>query len=104
MIAGDTMVVRQLRIRDLPAARDQAVMRQLRIRALPAASDKLATSFIVAVVFVALFWGYQLRQVVTERDYLIRFLLLLFLFFFSLFSIFSLYFLFIFFCFFLSNS
>ena len=66
------MIVRQLRIRDLPAARDQTVMRQLRIRELPAASEKLATSFIVAVVVVALFWGYQLRQVVTERDYLIR--------------------------------
>ena len=47
-------------------------MRQLRIRDLPAAADKLGTSFIIAVIVVALFWGYQLHQVVTERDYLIR--------------------------------
>jgi Cell Wall Hydrolase len=56
----------------LPAARDQTLMRQLRIRALPAAADKLATSFILAVIVVVLFWAYQLHQVVTERDYLIK--------------------------------
>ena len=47
-------------------------MRHLRIRALPAAADKLATSFILAVIVLALFWAYQLQQVVNERDYLIR--------------------------------
>ena len=66
------MVVRQLRTRDLPAVRDQTVMRQFRIRELPAASDKLGNTFIIALIVLALFWGYQLRQVVEERDYLIR--------------------------------
>jgi len=66
------MIVRHFRICDLPVARDRTVMRQLRIRALPPAADKLGTSFISAVIVVALFWGYQLHQVVTERDYLIR--------------------------------
>src|SRR5919106_6156575 len=66
------MVVRQLRIRDFPAALDQTVMRQLRIRELSPARDKLGNSFIIALIVLALFWGYQLRQVVDERDYLIR--------------------------------
>jgi hypothetical protein len=66
------MVVTQLRIRDFPAARDQTVMRQLRIRELPPARDKLGNSFIMALIVLALFWGYQLRQVVDERDYLIK--------------------------------
>ena len=52
--------------------RDQTVMRQLRIRDLPAAADKLGTSFVIAVIVVALFWGYQLRHIANERDYLIR--------------------------------
>ena len=47
-------------------------MRQLRIRELPAARDKLGNTFIIALIVLALFWGYQLRQVVDERDYLIR--------------------------------
>jgi spore germination cell wall hydrolase CwlJ-like protein len=47
-------------------------MRQLRIRDLPVAADKLGTSFIIAVIVVSLFWGYQLHQVVNERDYLIK--------------------------------
>jgi spore germination cell wall hydrolase CwlJ-like protein len=56
----------------LPAAPDETVMRQLRIRDLPAGADKLGTSFVIAVIVVALFWGYQLHQVANERDYLIR--------------------------------
>ena len=47
-------------------------MRQLRILDLPAAADKLGTSFIIAVIVLALFWAYQLHQVFNERDYLIR--------------------------------
>jgi spore germination cell wall hydrolase CwlJ-like protein len=47
-------------------------MRQLRIRDLPAAADKLGTSFIIVVIVLALFWANQLRQVLDERDYLIR--------------------------------
>jgi Cell Wall Hydrolase len=47
-------------------------MRQLRIRELPAARDKLGNTFIIALIVVALFWGYQLRQRVDDRDYLIR--------------------------------
>jgi hypothetical protein len=64
--------MRHFRICDLPTARDQTVMRQLRILDLPAAADKLGTSFIIAVSVFALFWAYQLHQVVNERDYLIR--------------------------------
>ena len=64
--------MRHLRLQDLPAGRDLPVMRQLRIRDLPTAADKLATSFIIAVIGVALFWVYQLHQVANERDYLIR--------------------------------
>ena len=64
--------MRHLRIQDLPTARDQTVMRQLRIRELPTAADKLGTGFIVALIVVVLFWVYQLRQIVNERDYLIR--------------------------------
>jgi Cell Wall Hydrolase len=60
------------RIRDLPAARDQAVMRRLRLRDLPATRDKLGKAFIIALIVLGLFWGYQLRQGVDERDYLIR--------------------------------
>jgi spore germination cell wall hydrolase CwlJ-like protein len=48
------------------------IMRQLRIRELPAARDKLGNTFIIALIVVTLFWGYQLRQRVDERDYLIR--------------------------------
>lgn len=66
------MVMRQSRIRELPAVRDETVMRQLRIRELPAARDKLGNTFIIALIVLALFWGYELRQVVDERDYLIR--------------------------------
>ena len=47
-------------------------MRQLRIRELPAATDKLGDAFIIALIVLALFWVYQLRQRVDERDYLIR--------------------------------
>ena len=72
VIAGDTMIVRHFRICDLPVARDRTVMRQLRIRALPAAADKLITSAILAVIVLALAWAYQLHQLATERDYLIR--------------------------------
>jgi hypothetical protein len=72
IIAGNNTVMRHFRICDLPAARNQTVMRQLRIRELPAAADKLRTSFIFAVIVLALFWAYQLHQVVNERDYLIR--------------------------------
>jgi len=52
--------------------RDQTVLRQLRIRDLPAAADKLGTSFVIAVIVVALIWGYKLRHIANERDYLIR--------------------------------
>jgi spore germination cell wall hydrolase CwlJ-like protein len=48
------------------------IMRQLRIRELPAARDKLGNTFIIALIVVTLFWGYQLRQRVDERDYLTR--------------------------------
>jgi spore germination cell wall hydrolase CwlJ-like protein len=48
------------------------IMRQLRIRELPAATDKVGNAFIIALIVLALFWGYELRQVVDERDYLIR--------------------------------
>jgi hypothetical protein len=72
VIAGHNMIMRQLRIQELPGAMDQTVMRQLRIRELPAATDKLGNIFIIAVIVVALFWAYQLHQFVTERDYLIR--------------------------------
>jgi spore germination cell wall hydrolase CwlJ-like protein len=47
-------------------------MRRLRIRELPAARDKLGDTFIIALIVLALFWSYQLRQRVDERDYLIR--------------------------------
>jgi len=59
-------------IRGLPVAGDKMIMRQLRIRELPAARDKLGNTFIIALIILALFWGYQLRQLVDERDYLIR--------------------------------
>jgi len=59
-------------IRGLPVAGDIMIMRQLRIRELPAARDKLGNTFIIALIILALFWGYQLRQRVDERDYLIR--------------------------------
>lgn len=65
-------VTRQLRIRELSAVREPTAMRRLRIRALPAASDKVGNAFIIALVVLALSWGYQLRQTVEERDYLIR--------------------------------
>jgi len=48
------------------------VMRRFRIRELPAARNKLGDAFIVGLIAVALSWGYQLRQRVDERDYLIR--------------------------------
>jgi spore germination cell wall hydrolase CwlJ-like protein len=48
------------------------IVRQLRIRELPAARDKLGDTFIIALIVLALFWSYQLRQRVDERDYLIR--------------------------------
>jgi len=64
--------MRHFRIQGLAVARGKTVMRQLRIQALPAAADKLATSFILAVIALALFWAYQLHQIATERDYLIR--------------------------------
>jgi Cell Wall Hydrolase len=64
--------MRQLRIRGLAAARGPKAMRQLRIRELPAAGDTLGKAFIAALVILALSWGYQLRQVNEERDYLIR--------------------------------
>jgi spore germination cell wall hydrolase CwlJ-like protein len=48
------------------------IVRQLRIRELPAARDRLGDSFIIALIVLALFWSYQLRQRVDERDYLIR--------------------------------
>ena len=48
------------------------IMRQLRIRELPTARDKLGNIFIIALIVLALFWGYELRQVVDEREYLIR--------------------------------
>jgi spore germination cell wall hydrolase CwlJ-like protein len=47
-------------------------MRQLRIRELPAARNKLGDAFVIALIVSALFWSYQLRQRVDERDYLIR--------------------------------
>jgi hypothetical protein len=72
VVIGDNTVMRHSRIRGLPAAPDETVMRQLRIRDLPAGADKLGTSFVIAVIVVALFWGYQLHQVANERDYLIR--------------------------------
>ena len=58
-----------LQLRELPAVRDKTVMRQLRIRELPAARDKLGNTFIIALIVLALFWGYELRQGVDERDY-----------------------------------
>jgi spore germination cell wall hydrolase CwlJ-like protein len=48
------------------------IVRQLRIRELPAARDKLGDTFIIALIVLALSWSYQLRQRVDERDYLIR--------------------------------
>jgi spore germination cell wall hydrolase CwlJ-like protein len=48
------------------------IMRRLRIRELPAARDRLGDTFIIALIVLALFWSYQLRQRVDERDYLIR--------------------------------
>jgi spore germination cell wall hydrolase CwlJ-like protein len=48
------------------------IMRRLRIRELPAAIDMLGDTFIIASIVLALFWSYQLRQRVDERDYLIR--------------------------------
>jgi spore germination cell wall hydrolase CwlJ-like protein len=48
------------------------IMRRLRIRELPAARDMLGDTFIIALIVLALFWSYQLRQRVDERDYLIR--------------------------------
>ena len=66
------MVVRQLRIQDFSGGRDQTVMRQLRIRELPPARVKLGNSFIIVLIVLASFWGYQLRQAAVERDYLIR--------------------------------
>ena len=72
IIAGKDTIMRHFRICDLPAARNQTVMRQLRILDLPAAADKLGTGFIIAVIVLALSWGYQLRQRVDGRDYLIR--------------------------------
>ena len=48
------------------------IMRQLRIRELPAAREKLGDTFIIALIVLALSWSYQLRQRVDERDYLIR--------------------------------
>jgi spore germination cell wall hydrolase CwlJ-like protein len=48
------------------------VMRQLRARELTAARDWLGDAFIVALIVAALFWSPQLRQRVDERDYLIR--------------------------------
>jgi spore germination cell wall hydrolase CwlJ-like protein len=47
-------------------------MRQLRVRELPAARNRLGDAFIIALVVLALSWSYQLRQRVDERDYLIR--------------------------------
>ena len=55
IIAGKDTIMRHFRICDLPAARNQTVMRQLRILDLPAAADKLGTSFIIAVIVLALF-------------------------------------------------
>src|SRR5262245_55337272 len=48
------------------------ILRQLRIRELPAATDRLGDAFIIALIVLALFWSYQLRQHIDERDYLIR--------------------------------
>ena len=48
------------------------LMRQLRIRELRATTAILGDAFIIALIVVALAWGYQLRQVADERDYLIR--------------------------------
>jgi spore germination cell wall hydrolase CwlJ-like protein len=47
-------------------------MRQLRLRELPAATDKLGNTFIIALIVLTLSWSYQLRHRVDERDYLIR--------------------------------
>jgi cell wall hydrolase len=48
------------------------VMRQLRIRGLPATEHRLGDAAIIALIVLALFWGYKLRQVFDERDYLVR--------------------------------
>lgn len=48
------------------------VMRQLRIRGLPATEHRLGDAAIFALIVLALFWGYKLRQVFDERDYLVR--------------------------------
>src|SRR5262245_10520526 len=48
------------------------IMQKLRIQELPAARDKLGDAFIIALIFLALFWSSQLRQRADERDYLIR--------------------------------
>jgi hypothetical protein len=64
--------MRHLRIHDMPSARDHTVMRELRIRELPAAAERVCTSVLIAAVAVALFWGYHLHQIASERDYLIR--------------------------------
>jgi spore germination cell wall hydrolase CwlJ-like protein len=48
------------------------VMRQLRARELTAARDLLGDAFIGALIVAALVWSHQLRERVDERDYLIR--------------------------------
>ena len=49
-------------------------MNQLRNQKLPARPYKPDNilPFVIALLIVTLFWNYQLRQVVEERDYLIR--------------------------------
>jgi spore germination cell wall hydrolase CwlJ-like protein len=49
-------------------------MQQLRIRKLPSRPYKPDNilPFVVALIVVTLAWGYKLRHVVDERDYLIR--------------------------------
>jgi len=47
-------------------------MQQLRIRELPAAMARLGDTFIIALIVLTLFWGYELYQFANERDYLIK--------------------------------
>jgi spore germination cell wall hydrolase CwlJ-like protein len=48
------------------------VMARLRIRGLTVAEKNLGNATVIALIVLALFWGYTLRQVFDERDYLVR--------------------------------
>ena len=50
----------------------EMIMQQLRIRELPAATARLGNTFILVLIVLTLFWGYELHEFANERDYLIR--------------------------------